>query len=185
MSHLLPYSEAYIHYLVHFHGSRDFFECHELLEEHWKEETDPELKPVWHGLIQVAVSAYHERRGNARGALKMLEQAYSRLMKADPSLAGLDRGKLMVLLEARLEGLRKGKAYSDPELPIADARLLEECLRLCASWGFEWNRASPLNEEPLLHRHTLRDRTEVIMERKRILADRHGREPSGKGGTEA
>ena len=30
------YSQAYIDYLVHFHGDRDYFECHELLEEHWK-----------------------------------------------------------------------------------------------------------------------------------------------------
>lgn len=30
------YPEAYIEYLAEFHGSRDYFECHELLEEHWK-----------------------------------------------------------------------------------------------------------------------------------------------------
>lgn len=31
------YPTAYIKYLFHFHTDRDYFECHELLEEHWKQ----------------------------------------------------------------------------------------------------------------------------------------------------
>lgn len=73
------YPLAYIEYLAHFHGSRDYFECHELLEAHWKLEQNHERKVIWHGLIQVAVASYHERRGNFAGAVKMMEQAVNRL----------------------------------------------------------------------------------------------------------
>ena len=30
------YPEAFISYLIEFHATRDYFECHELLEEYWK-----------------------------------------------------------------------------------------------------------------------------------------------------
>ena len=33
----MVYPEAYIEYLMYFHGNRDYFECHEVLEEYWKE----------------------------------------------------------------------------------------------------------------------------------------------------
>lgn len=183
------YPEAYVFFLVHFHGTRDYFECHELLEEYWKRESDPALRPVWHGLIQVAVSAYHERRGNLKGALKMLEQAITRLSAADAALAGLGREELRrMLLERRgrlLSGLDGGDTgtYADPELPIADPELLAECKTLCAGWGYPWNRPSPLEDGELLHRHTRRDRTDVIEERMRSLAGRGAR--SGTGRTDA
>ncbi|PAD68333.1 hypothetical protein CHH83_14265, partial [Bacillus sp. 7586-K] len=32
------YDQEYIDFLVHFHCDRDYFECHEILEEHWKKD---------------------------------------------------------------------------------------------------------------------------------------------------
>lgn len=179
------YPEAYVEYLTHFHGTRDYFECHELLEEYWKEEQDPELKAVWHGLIQVAVSAYHERRGNMEGARKMLEQAIGRLSSSNPALAGLDPDRLEKELTLRLDRLRTAPAgqrmpYADPELPIADDRLLESCHKLCMEWGTVWNQHSDLGNDQLIHRHTLRNRTDVIGERQRQLNLRGNRlKPGG------
>lgn len=50
------YPKAYIDYLVYFHGLRDYFECHEVLEEHWKKDDKAERKKYWVGLIQIAVA---------------------------------------------------------------------------------------------------------------------------------
>ncbi|MDF2939323.1 MAG: hypothetical protein K0Q90_4696, partial [Paenibacillaceae bacterium] len=162
----------------HFHGTRDYFECHELLEEHWKEEQDPRLKEVWHGLIQVAVSLYHERRGNLPGARKMLEQAILHLTNVSPEIAGLDPVKLLKLLRTRyaslmqLSGQPAEIGFEDIALPFADGGLLREAMDLCKAWGCEWGRLSPLNEDMLVHRHLLRDRTDVVAERARQLAIR-------------
>lgn len=32
------YPAEYLEYLVYFHADRDYFECHEILEEYWKEQ---------------------------------------------------------------------------------------------------------------------------------------------------
>lgn len=176
----MGYAGAYITYLAHFHGTRDYFECHELLEEHWKQEQDPELKEIWHGLIQVAVSLYHERRGNMAGARKMLEQAILHLTNVSPETAGLDPNKLLELLHGRYALLAlypeqsgdKTILFEDMALPFADGTLLREAMDLCKGWGCEWGRTSPMSEDMLIHRHLLRDRTDVLAERARQLAIR-------------
>lgn len=178
------YAEAYVAFLVHFHGTRDYFECHELLEEHWKQEADPALRDVWHGLIQVAVALYHERRGNRAGALKMMGMALRRLAHADMRLAGLEKDRLLVQLRERIAELEgdgesgdKNEAISfrDMALPVADSELLESARRLCADWGYVWGRPSPLEDTELIERHRLRDRNEVMEERARQLAVRADR----------
>ncbi|WP_205628902.1 DUF309 domain-containing protein, partial [Acinetobacter baumannii] len=49
------YPEALIDYLVYFHADRDFFECHEVLEDYWKSLPKEERSLFWVGLIQIAV----------------------------------------------------------------------------------------------------------------------------------
>lgn len=173
----IGFADAYVTYLAHFHGTRDYFECHELLEEYWKEEQDPLLKEVWHGLIQVAVSLYHERRGNLPGARKMLEQAVIHLTNVSPERAGLDPVKLLELLRTRYDALTQDygaevetRVFEDMALPFLDGGLLREAMDLCKAWGCEWGRRSPMNEDMLVHRHLLRDRTDVVAERARQLA---------------
>ncbi len=49
------YPEAYVAFLHEFHTTRDYFECHEILEEYWKEDPPEQRKEYWVGLIQLAV----------------------------------------------------------------------------------------------------------------------------------
>jgi predicted metal-dependent hydrolase len=35
MPNNIPYPQAYVAYLAEFYGSRNFFECHEIMEEYW------------------------------------------------------------------------------------------------------------------------------------------------------
>ncbi len=49
------------------------FQAHEVLEAAWKSAPD-EQRPLWQGLAQLAVGVTHAERGNARGAVALLER---------------------------------------------------------------------------------------------------------------
>lgn len=162
------YSKAYLDYLLHFHGSRDYFECHEILEEHWKKDTAGERKKVWVGLIQIAVALYHHRRGNVDGAEKMLKSAMDILQhekKAIHSL-GIEWGMLMEKLDERLQAIQEGQKYESINLPIGDPLLRKQCMQLCHEKGWKWENPGPIQDEHIINKHTLRDRSEIIRERE-------------------
>ncbi len=75
------YPTEYIQFLIHFHGDYDYFECHEILEEYWKTKPRGNRDDYLVGLIQVAVSLYHQRRTNWNGATKMMKSAITILEK--------------------------------------------------------------------------------------------------------
>ena len=54
------------------------FAAHEVLEGAWKEAPEAE-RDFWQGLAQVAVGLTHAQRGNAGGAVALLERACERL----------------------------------------------------------------------------------------------------------
>ncbi|AZB43394.1 DUF309 domain-containing protein [Bacillus sp. FJAT-42376] len=166
------YPEAYIEYLVHFHGDRDYFECHELLEEYWKEAPASERDPVWVSLIQIAVSLYHHRRGNFKGAERLLGQSI-RFLEIHPGeieKLGLKETELKNLLLQRLCEIQKGVSYKSLHLPIADLKLEKECKVLAESKQMVWQSPSDLENESIVNRHILRDRSDVIKERLTQLA---------------
>lgn len=171
------YSDEYLDYLIHFHGSRDYFECHEILEEHWKKDHAAERKKVWVGLIQIAVALYHHRRGNLAGAKKMMQSAIDILQhekKAIHSL-GIEWGMLMEKLNERLEAIQNAEEYKSINLPIGDPLLRKQCMLLCNEKGWRWENTEPIEDEYIIHKHTLRDRSEVIQEREKQRNQRKGK----------
>lgn len=169
-SFAMNYEQQYIDYLVQFHADRDYFECHEIMEEHWKANPSSPYRKAWLGLIQVAVSLYHQRRGNQRGALLMMDSALTNLDGAPLEKLGLEPGKLMRLLEDRRRQLKLGSGpYSDMNLPLQDERLLQACLQRCEERGVRWMKTSNPADHFLTNKHTLRDRSGVIQERSRRL----------------
>jgi len=164
----MQYPKAYIDYLMYFHAERDFFECHEVMEEYWKEHPEDPLSSNYVGLIQIAVSMYHHRRGNLKGAVKMLTQALHNLTDAGMLRLGLDPVQLRKMLNERLEALHPpGIPYSDLDLPIADPELMNFCMQQCGEQELSWLCASDLSDTYLIHKHTMRDRSSVIEERER------------------
>lgn len=174
----MHYPKAYIDYLVYFHAARDYFECHEVLEEYWKEHPDDPYKDVWHSCIQLAVTAYHERRGNINGARKMLSQACDRMEAIEEALLekmGLDAEKLrkMIMLwqdhlaqAAHIQAEGGNYTFQDPVLPIKDNSLLQVCKAEADRHGLTWLAPSSIQDATLVHKHTLRDRSEVIQARQ-------------------
>jgi len=164
------YPQAYKEYLLFFQAERDYFECHEVMEEYWKEHPDDERSRTYVGLIQMAVALYHHRRGNQAGARKMLDSALRNLEPQHVAALGLDDAALRERLTTRLAALDAedgaAAAFADLDLPVRDAALLAECQAACAERGLEWGRPSELADAELVHKHTRRDRSDVIRERE-------------------
>jgi predicted metal-dependent hydrolase len=161
------YPKAYIDYLVHFHGDRDYFECHEVLEEHWKEDERGNRKIYWVAFIQIAVSLYHQRRNNFNGSLKMMRNALAILKNEGVAVTklGLDHQKLLSVLDKRMKEIKDEQPYTSIFLPIKDKNLINECEKECHLRGLKWWNYSNLEDHYLLNKHTLRNRDEVIQER--------------------
>ncbi len=167
----MGYPKEYVSYLVHFHASRDYFECHEILEEYWKEVSPRERDSYWVGFIQIAVALYHYRRGNLIGARKTIRKAGNilQMKPAQISKLGIDYDELMKVIHELTERITLEKAYQSVNLPISDERLIEACLTDCREAGYHWMKDSDMNDSLLINRHVLRDRSEVILERNKQL----------------
>ncbi|MEK8127068.1 DUF309 domain-containing protein [Paenibacillus filicis] len=175
------YPEDYLNFLIYFHAERDYFECHEVLEEYWKEHPQDPNGDAYVVLIQIAVASYHERRGRRTGAAKMLAGAVERMGRASLTPLGLDHGETQQRLVRRLQELKEEeREFVDLNLPIADPALLAACRERCLEGG-EWERPSPMENVFLLNKHTMRDRSGVIAERLRQKALRIGKGESEKG----
>lgn len=170
------YPQAYIEFLSRFHGDRDYFECHELLEQYWKEHPASPYNKVWVGLIQAAVALYHQRRGNVAGAVKSLTNSIN---NSDPSLLrelGIDAAVWLERLQSRRAILVNDPNvnYADMNIPLTDERLAHRCRALTVEHGFMWCGSSDFGRSELIHRHLLRDRSDVIEQRRKALETRHG-----------
>ncbi|MGP4082137.1 DUF309 domain-containing protein [Pseudalkalibacillus sp. R45] len=174
------YPKPYVDFLVHFHGLRDYFECHEILEEHWKSIPNHDPKKHWVGLIQIAVSLYHQRRQNYSGALRMMRSALLIIETEQNEIEalGLDANQLQEQLSKRVKDIENKQPYESFNLPIKDKRLITLCEAECKNIGCTYGLPSDLKNEFLLHKHTLRDRQEVIDER---LAQKNLRKKKREG----
>ncbi|MDN9010413.1 DUF309 domain-containing protein [Brevibacillus laterosporus] len=168
------YPSAYVAFLLHFHTDRDYFECHEILEEYWKSLPPDKRTSTWVCLIQVAVALYHHRRGNFNGATKLLQNASSLAIsnKAELHHLGLDVNLFTQLLQERLQSVLAKEPYVSLNLPLADKGLLKQCRELANHRGLTFGSVDIPADEYLVHKHTLRDRNEVIMERQLSLTQK-------------
>jgi predicted metal-dependent hydrolase len=85
------YDRLYLEFLYYFNVARDYFECHEVMEELWLEEG---RNPLLQGLLQVAVGLYHHANGNVSGAIKLLTAAGEKLADYPDDALGIDLAKL-------------------------------------------------------------------------------------------
>ncbi|MBA2173819.1 DUF309 domain-containing protein [Halobacillus locisalis] len=153
------YPTHYIEFLAHFHGTRDYFECHEVLEEYWKDNDLKNRESVWVFLIQVAVGFYHHRRGNFRGAEKLMKRSQVYVERHGHLLpsVGLDKFEMKELIRCELKLLSNSKPYQSIQLPITDPQLLRKVRTQCVSWRVPFNQPSPM-DEALIDKHRLRNR---------------------------
>jgi predicted metal-dependent hydrolase len=165
------YDRAFIDYLLHFHCERDYFECHEVLEEHWKTDPPKMRKKYWVGLIQVAVGLYHQRRGNFTGALRMISNSIQLLENDRQAIEklGLHSEELIKELKKRKNEILDKRSYYSFNIPINDQELLHICQMQCKDSHKLWGKDSDLSDEYLIHKHIKRNRSTVIEERYQQL----------------
>lgn len=168
------YPKEYIEYLVHFHGDRDYFECHELLEDYWKKVDKNNKRSILVGFILLAVSNYHHRRQNYKGAARTLTKALDIFQEQQQQLTsfGFSSSELLGFLNNRLLAIQNKEQYTSLVLPIQDSTLIEECKKTSKQKGFVWTTESDLANVDLVHRHSRRDRSDVILERTKALQER-------------
>ena len=83
-----PYQPLYLEGISLF-NQREFFACHDALEELWTETLGPE-REFYQGLIQAAVALFHYSEGNTGGARRMCESSIRYLEPYRPDFLGLD-----------------------------------------------------------------------------------------------
>jgi uncharacterized protein len=127
------YDALYVQFVYYFTIPRDYFECHEVMEELWLEEG---RDPLYQGLLQVAVGLYHYRNGNLGGAVKLFTAAVEKLEGFPAETLGIDLGKLVEESKLYLSKLKRVEeepfAFYDLDIQILDPALeaLVEELRL-------------------------------------------------------
>ncbi|MCY9664143.1 DUF309 domain-containing protein [Paenibacillus alginolyticus] len=86
------YDRLYVAYLYYFNDQRDYFECHEVMEELWLEEG---RSPLYQGLLQVAVGLYHHANGNVSGSIKLFSAGLDKLAPYPADTLGIDLERLI------------------------------------------------------------------------------------------
>ncbi|WP_044340125.1 DUF309 domain-containing protein [Rossellomorea aquimaris] len=167
----MAYPKPYLEFLMYFHGNRDYFECHEVLEEYWKEVDPKNRSSHWVGLIQIAVGFYHYRRGNLSGAARTFKKAIQNIEMNQEQLTqlGIHAAELQNMLVDISHELSINQPYKSINIPVMEASLIKQVQSLCEENGYSWCSPSDLTNNELIHRHSLRDRTEVILERQNAL----------------
>lgn len=102
-------------------GAGEYFECHEVLEELWREEPTS-LRLFYQGILQVAVGCYHLTvRHNRRGGAKKLQEGLEKLQQFPAVMGLLDVEDLRWQVQALLGRMQQ---MSDEEIASLQAEPL-------------------------------------------------------------
>jgi len=125
-------------------NGRQYFDCHETLEEIWQEEEGP-VRDLYKGLIQVAAAFVHITRGNHVGASRLLATGAKYLQPyRETGAMGFDVDRIVRGTEAAraiVADLGPGK-LADFDLALAPAYRFDESAiaseaRHWHAWGFD------------------------------------------------
>lgn len=132
---MLAYHRLYIEFLYYFNVERDYYECHEVMEEYWMNQGKNGLLQA---LLQVAVGLHHFRNRNINGAIKLFEQALHKKNIHWDGKLGIDDQRLFNEVNAYLEKLyeyeREPFEFYDLTIRIVDPHL-EQLVANCSPEG--------------------------------------------------
>lgn len=113
--------ESYLKFIEIFQNERDFFECHEILEEIWVEETKCETrKHVAINLLLISVGLLHWRNKNFKGAVQVLENSLNNYEEVSFLIEdlGIDSKELKDMIQDTIFKIKKQKYYEELYLPL-------------------------------------------------------------------
>lgn len=147
----------FIQYIIHFNSNEDYFECHEVGEEYWKDVAPKDKMHPLAGWIQMAVGMYHWRRSNYPGALRSFIRAKDKLSDAGIWTEGFDVIELGKQLTGSIEAVTARRDFKPYRLPVVSEELANAVSNYMAD-----HPAEILDAHFLMHKHRLRDRTSII-----------------------
>ncbi|HSJ38485.1 MAG TPA: DUF309 domain-containing protein [Planococcus sp. (in: firmicutes)] len=147
----------FIQYIIHFNSNEDYFECHEVCEEYWKDVAPKDKMHPLAGWIQMAVGMYHWRRSNFPGALRSFIRAKDKLSDAGIWTEGFDSEILTIQLSDSIEAVTARREFTSYRLPVISDELAQAVSHYMAE-----NPTDLLDTHFLMHKHRLRDRTSII-----------------------
>ena len=157
----------FIDYITYFNGNHDYFECHEVLEEYWKDVAPGQKEHPLVGYVQIATGMYHWRRGNTSGAVRIFEKGKTLLESAaaSPFLAYIDEPAFFKQLHVTAQQMKRGEPFTPFTLPLTNVALKQLA-------------EQAINELPcvevayLRDKHKLRDRSDVLQARAEKIASK-------------
>lgn len=152
---------SFVAFLKQFNETFDYFECHELLEDYWKEVSPRHKNHALTALILLATSMYHWRRGNLNGAIKTMRTSMSRMevTKDSPFFENLNIQKLTEDMKDALELMTSNQKFQGITIEVTNPILQS----LVHDIDIETNEDLHF----LIHKHMLRDRSEILEQRER------------------
>ena len=151
----------FIDYCAYFNGNNDYFECHEVLEEYWKEIAPREKLHPLVGYVQLATGMYHFRRANITGAARIMEKAIVNfeLNHNSEFFEYIDVRQLLLLMKNQLRKMQENEPFAHFTLPIKDRQLQELVHERIKS-------IPPMDSHFIFNKHMLRDRSEILEARE-------------------
>ncbi len=75
-------------------NQREFFDCHEILEDIWRADRDP-VRLLYQGILQIGVGFYHLGNGNWRGAIALMTRGIDKVERCGTRCMGVETAKLV------------------------------------------------------------------------------------------
>lgn len=151
----------FIDYCAYFNGNEDYFECHEVLEEYWKEIAPKEKLHPLVGYVQLATSMYHWRRANFNGATRMMSKAVLNFEQNRESefFEYINFKQCLMVMKDKLQKMQAKEPFLKFTLPLENEQLqllVQQKISTC----------TPMDSHFIFNKHMLRDRTEILEARQ-------------------
>ena len=154
----------FVNFIVYFNENQDFFECHEVLEEYWKSLPNITKNHPLTGYILLSTGMYHWRRGNTIGALRTLKKAIERMTKSSEAYPefsdGINFDELCGNVNQSIKHIEVGQAFVPFQIEITSSDIVSLMTEIAPSMEL-----LPFGSDIVIHKHMLRDRSDIIRER--------------------
>ncbi|GKV67911.1 hypothetical protein NCCP2716_04090 [Sporosarcina sp. NCCP-2716] len=157
-----PYHHPlFVQFLVYFNTNGDYFEGHEVLEDYWKSvSAHTKIHPLT-AFILLTTGMYHWRRGNFEGSSRTLHKAQQRFREAIPLFPDyaeeIDLDGLLLDMDNAVRTIRDRQPFK----PFAIRGLSPDLAGKTQAAALTLPLL-PAGSDPVIHKHMLRDRTDIL-----------------------
>ncbi|WP_210469225.1 DUF309 domain-containing protein [Sporosarcina sp. 6E9] len=160
------YNPLFVKFIVYFNENQDFFECHEVLEEYWKDSPNRTKEHPLVGYILLATAMYHWRRGNTIGAGRSLKKAITRLEKVSQEHPGFSEGinieSLVKNSTCAYQQIEMERPFSSFPIEITSSEIQSLISQIKPTIDL-----LPYGSNDVIHKHMLRDRSDILIEQQK------------------